>query len=174
MIGTDAWPLFLVVLALVIVQRLLELRLAERNRRRLLARGAVEHGGAHYPLVVGAHVLFYFAWTTETAFRRPTIEAQTVVALALFVAAQIGRAWVIVSLGDRWTTRILVLPGAALVTTGPYRYLRHPNYAIVVTELVALAVAFTAWWSLVLAIVSQSVVLSIRIRAEDAALRPTR
>jgi methyltransferase len=120
-----------VVLALVALQRLGELLLAQRNTARLRAEGAVESGRGHYPLLVGLHL----AWLAALALLIPADTRPVWPLLGLFVAAQAARVWVIASLGRFWTTRIIALPGAPLVRRGPYRFIRHPNYLVVAVEI---------------------------------------
>jgi methyltransferase len=158
------WPQ--VIVLLVAAQRLGELVLAARNTRRLKAQGAWEEGAGHYPLFVllhGGWLVSLFVLTPAEAGINPWL-------LALFVALQAGRVWVIASLGRFWTTRILTLPGAPLVRRGPYRWVRHPNYLIVAGELAALPLAFG---EVGLAVVFSLLNLPLmwhRIRVEEAAL----
>ena len=136
----DATLAAVAILALVTLQRLAELHLATRNTRRLLAQGAVEYGASHYPLVVALHGLWLAAlWWLAPG--RPV----DVVLLTLFLVLQVGRLWVIGTLGERWTTRIIVKPGAPLVRRGPYRFMNHPNYLIVVLEIAVLPLVFGLW-----------------------------
>jgi methyltransferase len=154
------------ILGLVTLQRLAELVLAERNTRRLMARGAVESGAEHYPILVGLHAawlagLWWWGWD------RPTDLGW----LAVYVALQGLRAWTLISLGDRWTTRIIVLPGEPLVRRGPYRFLPHPNYAVVVGEIAVLPLVFhMAVYALTFSALNASI-LWVRIGAEARALR---
>lgn len=165
--------LAVLVLALVSLQRLAELVLARRNTARLLAAGAYEVGAGHYPLIVALHA----AWLTGLWFlvlaRGPTmISGVDWLWLGLFAVLQLGRAWVIASLGRRWTTRIIVLPGAPLVTGGPFRFTNHPNYWVVAGEIASLPLAFgLPWYALVFSALNAGV-MWIRVRAEAAALRP--
>lgn len=153
------------VLAFVTMQRLVELALANRNARRLLARGALEHGRGHYGWIVAVHAAWLAAlWTW--APHRP-VDWRL---LALFGVLQLGRVWVIATLGERWTTRIIVLPGAPLVTSGPYRFLSHPNYLIVVLEIAALPMAFGLWEIALIFSIANALVVAVRIRAEERAL----
>ena len=153
------------VLAFVTAERVAELFLAKRNMARLLARGAKEIAPAHYPLIVALHAawlggLWLLAWN------RPIHWAW----LALFAVLQVLRVWVLATLKDRWTTRIVILPGAPLVKTGPYRFLSHPNYAVVVGEIAVLPLVFgLPWYALAFSILN-GVVLAVRITAENAAL----
>lgn len=157
--------LTILVLALVTIQRLGELVLAQRNTRRLLARGAVEVGARHYPLLVGLHAA-WLAGLWALAWDRPV----SLTWLAVFAVLQLLRVWVIATLGPRWTTRIVVLPGAPLVRRGPYRLLSHPNYAVVVAEIAVLPLAFGLVGFAVLFSVLNAGVLWVRIRAESRAL----
>ncbi|MFQ6017150.1 MAG: isoprenylcysteine carboxyl methyltransferase family protein [Kiloniellaceae bacterium] len=158
------------VVLLVALQRLAELAYARRNTKRLLAAGAVEAGAGHYPLVV----LLHGAWLAALFVLIPRDAAVNWWLLGLFALLQAGRIWVIASLGGRWTTRIIVLPGAPLVTRGPYRIFRHPNYAIVVAEIAALPLAFDAWEIASTFSVLNLALLAYRIRIEDQALAPQR
>lgn len=153
------------ILALVTLQRLGELVLARRNTRALLARGAHEVGRDHYPLIVAVHALWLGAlWWLAPG--RPVLWPL----VGLFVLLQGARLWVLATLGSRWTTRIIVLPGAPLVTGGPFRYLRHPNYSVVVAEIVLLPLAFGLWQVALLFSALNAAVLAVRIRAEERAL----
>ena len=158
----------------VIALRLAELRLSARNRRRLVARGGVESGQEHYPAMVALHAGFLLAAPLEVLLLgRPFHPALGLPMLGLFVLAVALRAWVIATLGERWCTRVLVLPGVPLVTGGPFRRLRHPNYLAVAVEMPALALVHTAWLSALIFGGLNVVLLRTRIRVEDAALGRT-
>ena len=162
------WPA-VAILGLVTLQRLLEMRLAERHSRKLLAEGAVEHGREHYPIIVALHAAWLLAlwwWAPGRTISIPL--------LVLFAVLQIGRVWVIRSLGDRWTTRIIVKPGAPLVRRGPYRFVNHPNYLIVAAEIAVLPLVFGLWQLAVLFSALNAIVLTVRIRAETRALASLR
>lgn len=161
--------LSIVILALVTLQRLGELWLSNRNSRRLLARGAHEVGASHYPLIVAVHVMWLGAlWWLAPG--RPVDGFW----LALFVLLQLARIWVITMLGPRWTTRIIVLPDAPLVRRGPYRFVDHPNYLVVVGEIATLPLTFGLWQVALLFTLLNAAVLWIRIREENRALRSLR
>jgi methyltransferase len=154
-----------VILLLVTAQRLGELVLARHNTSRLLAKGAIEVGAGHYPLVVALHAAWLIAlWTWGCD------QDVNVLALIGFAVMQGLRLWVLATLGERWTTRIIVLPGAPLVTAGPYRYFSHPNYAVVVGEIALLPLALHLPWLALLFTLLNAAVLAIRIRAEARAL----
>ena len=156
----------IVILAFVVLQRVGELWLSNRNTQRLLARGAREVAPKHYLLIVLVHVL----WLAALWWFAPG-RAIDAFWLALFVLLQLARIWVIATLGQRWTTRIIVLPDAPLVRTGPYRWLDHPNYMIVAGEIAVLPLAFGLWAVALVFSVLNAAVLAIRIREENRALR---
>ena len=158
--------LSIAVLALVTAQRGAELVLARRNTKRLLAKGAVEAAPGHYPLIV----LLHAAWLGGLwllGWNRPLQLGW----LAVFALLQAGRIWVLATLGERWTTRIIVLPGAPLVRRGPYRLIAHPNYVVVAGEILALPLAFgLPVYGIVFSLLNAAMMF-VRIRAEAAALR---
>lgn len=156
----------LVVTVLVALQRLAELLVARRNTRRLLAQGAVEHGRGHYPLIVALHS----AWLLGLPLAVAPDRWPDPLLLGLYALLQPLRVWTIRSLGGRWTTRIIVLPGAPPVRRGPYRWLRHPNYLIVAAEILLLPLAFGAWQLALIFTALNTIALHVRIRAEDRAL----
>ncbi len=158
------WPAYL-ILSLVTLQRLGELALAERNTRRLLSRGAHEVGRGHYPFIVAVHA----GWLITLWLLGPGPPIH-LLPLALFVALQAARVWVLASLGTRWTTRIIVLPGAPLVRSGPYRWVDHPNYLIVIGEIFVLPLVFGLGEVALLFSLLNGIVLWVRIREENKAL----
>lgn len=162
------WPQALI--ALVIVQRLGELWLSRRNGERLLAQGAVELGARHYALIVGLQVL----WLATLLVFAPSDAALQPFWLGVYVLLQGLRFWVILSLGRYWTTRVYHLPGAPLVRRGPYRWLRHPNYVVVLAEVVVLPLVVHLWWAAVAFGVLHSAVLYWRIRVEETGLAQRR
>ena len=157
--------LSIIVLGLVTVQRLGELVLANHNTRRLMVRGGVETGAGHYPIIVILHAA-WLAGLWLLAWNRPT----NLPLLAIFIALQLARVWVIATLGDRWTTRIITLPGADLVRRGPYRWVSHPNYVVVAAEIAVLPLAFGLVGFAILFSILNAAVLWIRIRSEGRAL----
>jgi methyltransferase len=162
------WPA-VAILGFVTLQRLLEMRLADSHSRKLLAQGGVEHGREHYPFIVALHA----AWLAALWWWAPG-RTISIPLLVLFAALQIGRVWVIRSLGDRWTTRIIVKPGAPLVRRGPYRFVNHPNYLIVAAEIAVLPLVFGLCQIAVLFSALNAIVLTVRIRAENRALASLR
>ena len=154
-----------ILLAYVTVQRLFELWWAKENATLLMASGGVEYGHSHLPLMI----LFHAAWLAVLwllAYDHP-VEP---VFLALFVVLQMARFWVLATLGRRWTIRVIVVPGERLVAQGPYRFLRHPNYAVVTGEIAVVPLALgLPTYALVFSILNAGM-LAIRITAENAAL----
>ena len=167
----DSRILYTALVLLAAVGRLLELRVANRNRRRLLERGGIELGSGHYPWMVALHTVWLFACIAEVwLLDRPFLPWLGFPALAVFLGAFGLRYWVISTLGERWTTRIVILPGVAPVTGGPYRWLRHPNYLAVVLEILSLPLVHTAWLTALVFSLLDGILLGIRIRAEEEGL----
>ena len=161
----------LALLGLVTLQRLAELIHASRNTRRLLAEGAVEIGAEHYPLLVMLHASWLGALWLLVITRHADIWWP---AVASYLVVEIARLWVMASLGRYWTTRILVPRDAPLVRSGPYRFVRHPNYWVVAFEIALLPLALGSW-SLAFAFsLANAAVLLWRIRVEESALAPRR
>jgi methyltransferase len=154
-----------IVLA-VAVQRLGEIVLARRNGKRLLAAGGIESGAGHYPLFFAIHG----AWLLSVLVLVPAGGPVHWPLLALYAALQGVRYWVIRSLGGHWTTRIITVPGRPLVRSGPYRYFRHPNYAVVAGEIALLPLVFGAWEIALVFSLLNGLLLAHRIRIENAAL----
>ncbi len=159
-----------IAVALIALERLAELIHAAHNTRDLKARGATEAGASHYPLFMLLHASWLFSllvfvpWDTKPNWFW----------LGLMIALQAARLWVILSLGPYWTTRIVTLPGAPLVRRGPYRFLRHPNYAVVMAEIAALPLAFGAYAIALAFSLANLALIAWRVRIEDQALATRR
>lgn len=158
------------LLGFVVVQRLAELALAHRNTRRLLSEGARETGAGHYPLFIVLHG----AWLAALALAVPWSTEPAWPLIAVFFLLQAARVWVIASLGRFWTTRIITLDAAPLVRRGPYRWLNHPNYWVVVGEIAVLPLAFGAWHVALVFSALNALLLRHRIRTENAVLAARR
>ncbi|MCZ6603801.1 MAG: isoprenylcysteine carboxylmethyltransferase family protein [Alphaproteobacteria bacterium] len=158
------------VLGFIALQRLTELALARRNTARLLAEGGRELGAGHYPVMVSLHA----GWLAVMAVFIPAHAQIWVPAFVLFVLLQCGRVWVIWSLGRFWTTRVITLDDAPLAARGPYRFIRHPNYLIVVAEIATVPMIFWAWEISIIFSVLNAILLNHRIRVEERALRTRR
>ena len=153
------------IMALVTLQRLGELVIANSNTRYLRALGAVEIGRGHYPAMVALHALWLAILWLSVGGRAVNLPL-----LGLFILLQALRVWVLASLGRRWTTRIIVLPGAPLVTGGPFRFLRHPNYCVVVGEIAVLPLVFGLIWIAVAFTLLNAAMLWVRIGSEASAI----
>ena len=154
------------LLLFITLQRAIELAIAARNTRALLARGAYEAGADHYPYMIALHA----SWlTTLWIFGdgHPIIP----VFGAFIIVLQCGRSWVLGTLGSRWTTRIIILPNVPRIASGPYRFCSHPNYLIVAFELPCVSLALGLPWHALIFGLLNLAMLRVRIRAEDAALR---
>lgn len=164
--------LFTGLVAAVGLERLAELVVSTRHVRVALGRGGVERGRGHYPVMVVLHTgLLAGALVEVLVAGREFLPWLGWPMLGLVVAAQGLRWWCIRTLGWQWSTRVVVVPGAQLVTSGPYRWLRHPNYVAVVVEGVALPLVHTAWVTAAVFTVANAALLRTRIRCEEAALR---
>jgi methyltransferase len=171
MVGSLSAVYLVAGVCLVALQRLAEVLYSRRNERRLRARGAVERGAGHYPLMVGLHALWLISTLVEGLLRGPEIPAWWPVPLAAFLLVQPLRYWAIVSLGMNWNTRILVLPDAKLVRSGPYRYFSHPNYVVVAVEILTFPLIFGAWTTAIVFSILNAALLFVRIRTENRALQ---
>jgi methyltransferase len=158
------------VLGLVALQRLIELAHAWRNTARLRRLGAVEADARGYPL----YVLLHVGWLASLAAFVPAATPPRWPLIGVFALLQLGRIWVIVSLGRYWTTRIINVPDAPLVRTGPFRYFRHPNYLLVVVEVAVLPLAFGAAAIAASFTVLNLILIARRVRIEERVLAPRR
>lgn len=154
------------VVAFVALQRIAELAWSRRNTRRLLGEGGVEVGAGHYPLIVALHAAWFVALVVAVPRDAP-IHLPFLGVYGLLLAL---RLWVMASLGRHWTTRVITVPGAPLVKRGPYRFMRHPNYAVVVGEVAVVPLIFGAWEIALLFSILNLILLRHRIAVEDAAL----
>ena len=161
---------YLAFLGLLALERGIELAVSARHARRLLARGGVETGQGHYRAMVVFHAAFLLACAAEAVAWPSPPPGVAFLALAGALLAQGLRWWAIATLGERWSTRVIVLPGAAPVTGGPYRYLRHPNYLAVALEMALVPLAFGSWRSALFFSAGNAALLSVRIRSEERAL----
>jgi len=156
----------LAIVALVTLQRLLELAWSRANAARMRAGGGIEAGQGHYWALIGVHVA-WLAGLWWLAPGRPMAAGW----LAAYLVLQAARAWVLATLGRRWTTRVIVLPGAPLIRNGPYRWVNHPNYWILAAEVAVLPLVFGLWCYALVFTALNAAMLAVRLRAETAALR---
>jgi methyltransferase len=163
--------LYLGLIALTALERLVEVRVSLRHAAWSLARGGYEVGREHYPFMVVLHTGFLIGCAAEVLLLdRPFLPWLGWPMLALALACQVLRWWCITTLGERWNTRVILVPGLPRVTSGPYRYLDHPNYVAVVLEGIALPLIHSAWITALTFTVLNALLLRVRIRCENAAL----
>jgi methyltransferase len=161
----------IIILSLVTLQRVVELYIAQRNTKRLIANGGFEIGSNHYPFIVLLHTIWLGGLWYLVITQNPIVSMPWIFAYLVLEAA---RGWIIAALGSRWTTRIIVVPGETLVDEGPYKYFRHPNYMVVAGEIFILPMAFGFWWYAIIFALLNAAMLYWRIRSEDEALKPLR
>ncbi len=160
---------FIVFISFVILVRIAELLLSKRNEKWLLQNGAVEHGKKHYPLIVILHALFFLSLFLEYFFRTPTSFSLILIISYLLLIAL--KAWIVLSLGKFWNTKIYRIPNFALVKKGPYRFIKHPNYLIVIAEIAIIPLAFHLYYTAILFSFLNALMLVVRIRVENSALK---
>ncbi len=167
--SSEVW--FTILIAAVGFERVAELVVSQRNAAWAAERGGVETGAGHYPVMVVLHTGFLLGALVEVWVRRPDVVSLLAWSmLALAVASQVLRWWCIRTLGPRWNTRVIVVPGLPLVSSGPYRFFRHPNYVAVVVEGVALPLVHGAWITALVFTVLNAALLRVRISTEERAL----
>ena len=161
---------FYLILVLVIIQRLVELLIAKKNEKAMLAKGAYEVGAAHYPFMILLHVSFFVSLLIEVIFFKSVLTPH-IEWLVIFLVLQLLRIWCLVSLGMFWNTKIIILPGANVVMKGPYSFIRHPNYLVVCLEIALLPVMFEAYFTAITFTILNFIMLAVRIPIEEKALK---
>jgi len=162
---------FWIFLFFVVLQRIAELVLAKRNEKILKAEGAIEFDKNGYKAIVSMHVAFFLSLVSEKFLLHRGLNTYWFLFAALFVCAEFLRYWAIWSLGVFWNTRVLVTPNHKLVTKGPYKYLRHPNYIAVITEIAVIPLIFSCYITVVVFSFLNLILLRRRIRVEERALQ---
>jgi|SRR5690625_2619581 len=163
--------IFYLIFSFTVAQRLAELYIANRNEQWMRARGGIEIGNDHYKWFVFLHILFFVFLISEVNFLyMESIVVFNIYFFIVFLIAQIGRVWCIISLGKFWNTKIIILPKVILIKKGPYKYVKHPNYIIVLIELLSIPSMFGAYKTAILFSVLHLILLSVRIPLEDRAL----
>ena len=163
--------IFLAILfVFIILQRLIELIIASKNERWMLAKGGVEIEPQQHKWFIMVHGLFFISIIVELILSNASIPELFILWFSLFIATQFVRIWSITSLGKYWNTKIIILPGSTLVKRGPYKYVKHPNYIIVGIELFVIPMMFGAYWTAVIFPFFHLILMSIRIPAEEKAL----
>jgi len=161
---------FIIFISVVIIQRVVEMWVAKKNEIWIKKQGGMEAGRIHYKMMVLIHGCFFLSLLTEVyGLKRPMISNWWIF-LVLFVLTQMGRIWVITSLGKFWNTKILVLPNAKIIQKGPYRWFKHPNYIIVTLELFIIPFMFQAYYTLIAFFIFNQLILAVRIPAEEKML----
>lgn len=165
------WIMLTAVLGVLIVQRLAELRYAEGNRRHAMAHGGVEHGADHYWMFIALHTLWFIGMIAEHVLGIASVPTWWGIGLAGACLLQIARYWVIRTLGRAWNTRVITWPGMPIAKGGPYRWLRHPNYVIVVIELALIPTMLGCWRTAIVAsILNAILLLKVRLPVEEEAI----
>ena len=162
---------FTIFIALIIIQRIAELCIAKKNERFMKSKGALEFGQSHYPFIVAVHSLFFVSYIIEVNLVGHEVSSYWPILFPLFLLTQAGRIWALKSLGPFWNTKIIVLPNAKIVRKGPYRFIKHPNYAIVSAEFLIIPLMFEAYLTTILFTILNIIILAIRIPAEEYALK---
>lgn len=160
---------FLLFILFLILLRIGELLLARRNEKWLLHHGAVEYGQKHYPLIVMLHVLFFVSLIVEYLIVKPT--SYNPFLLLLFFIFLALKAWTILSLGRFWNTKIYRIPNFPLIKRGPYKYVKHPNYILVIAEIAIIPLVFHLYYTAILFTILNGIMLTVRIKEENKALR---
>lgn len=161
---------FSLFISLVILQRIAELGIARKNEKWMKANGGFEVGGEHYKYIVMVHILFFISLIMEVSFLNKATSSLWIVFLLFFTLAQGLRVWSLLSLGKFWNTKIIIMPNVNIISSGPYKFIRHPNYLVVVIELLVVPLMFNAYFTAVIFTLLNMVVLSIRIPIEEKAL----
>ncbi|RSD26558.1 isoprenylcysteine carboxyl methyltransferase family protein [Mesobacillus subterraneus] len=163
--------LFYIFVGVIIFQRLMELVIARRNESWMKKRGAIEFGKGHYPAMVTIHTAFFIFLIFEVIYFDKSLSSYWPILLAVFIFTQAMRVWALSSLGKFWNTKIIILPGADVVKKGPYKIIKHPNYLIVAVEFIVIPLMFNAYITMIVFTLLNIIILSIRIPAEEKALR---
>ncbi|MED3563333.1 isoprenylcysteine carboxyl methyltransferase family protein [Bacillus xiapuensis] len=162
---------FFIFWCLIILQRLIELRIARNNEKWMMEQGAIEYGHEHYRFIVWMHLLFFLVFISEKITLNRGISDTWQWLLFVFILTQLVRVWALFSLGKYWNTKIIVLPGANVVKRGPYRWIKHPNYLIVSIELLVIPLLFNCFLTAAVFTLLNIFMLSIRIPKEEQALK---
>ena len=159
---------FTIVITILLLQRVSELVISKRNEKWLRNQGAIDYGASHYYFIVAVHALFFISVIAEFIYANNIAINWWLIIVAIIL--QLFRVWILLTLGNYWSTKILVVPNAPLIKTGPYRFVRHPNYVLVALELIVIPMIFNLYITTGIFLLLNSYVLSIRMREEDKAL----
>ena len=160
---------FILFISFIILLRILELLLSKKNEQWLLQNGAVEYGKKHYPFIVALHVLFILSLILEYYSKQPT--SYSLILLIFYFVLLAFKAWIILSLGKYWNTKIYHIPNIPLIKKGPYQYFKHPNYIVVIAEIIVIPLVFHLYYTAIIFTLLNAVMLLVRINEEDKALK---
>ncbi|PGT87390.1 isoprenylcysteine carboxyl methyltransferase family protein [Bacillus sp. AFS040349] len=163
--------LFYLLFSLLIFQRLTELFIAKKNEKWMMNRGGVEHGNEHYPFIVSLHVLFLISLLSEVIFFRKELTELWFVLVPMLLLTQLMRYWSVISLGNYWNTKIIIVPNDIVVSKGPYQFIKHPNYVVVAVEILIIPLLFDAYITSLVFTMLNIFMMTIRIPAEEKALQ---
>lgn len=167
----NAYLAFTLLIVIVAIERIIELVISKRNLSWSFSQGGIEFGRSHYKYMVALHVFLLGGALAEVWITRPTLNPTlSWIMFALAMASQALRWWCIASLGKRWNTLVVIVPGMPVSKRGPYKWLKHPNYLAVVIEGFALPMVGFAWMTALIFTILNAGVLTVRLRSENAAL----
>ncbi|KKI88721.1 hypothetical protein WQ54_29870 [Bacillus sp. SA1-12] len=162
--------MFTFLFSLLILQRITEMVIAKRNEKWMLKQGGIEHGSEHYPYIVTLHILFFISLLLEVIILKKVVSNIWYILLPIIALSQLIRYWAIYSLGSFWNTKIIILPKVHVVSKGPYKYMKHPNYVVVAVEILIIPLLFQAYMTATLFTLLNLAMMSIRIPTEEKAL----
>ncbi|QIW80388.1 isoprenylcysteine carboxyl methyltransferase family protein [Bacillus tequilensis] len=162
--------MFWLLIVILIAQRTAEMAVARQNEQKVKQQGAIEFGESHYPYIIITHILFFLSLIAEVLLMNKQPSSWWIGIAAAIVTVQAVRYWALCSLGSYWNTKILVVPGAELVKKGPYRWMKHPNYTVVILEFLLIPLLYHAYMTMCLFSILNAVLLTVRIRTEEKAL----
>ncbi|KAF1679885.1 isoprenylcysteine carboxyl methyltransferase family protein [Bacillus sp. SKDU12] len=162
--------MFWLLIAILIAQRAAEMAVARQNEQKVKQQGAMEFGESHYPYMIIMHILFFLSLMAEVLLMNKQPSSWWIAIAVAITTVQAVRYWALCSLGSYWNTKILVVPGAELVKKGPYKWMKHPNYTVVILEIVLIPLLYQAYVTMCLFSILNAAMLTVRIRTEDKAL----
>ncbi|MDZ5723076.1 isoprenylcysteine carboxyl methyltransferase family protein, partial [Bacillus sp. SXabc123] len=162
--------MFWLLIAILIAQRAAEMAVARQNEQKVKKQGAIEFGESHYPYIIIMHILFFLSLIAEVLLMNKQPSSWWIGIATVILIVQAVRYWALCSLGAYWNTKILVVPGVELVKKGPYKWMKHPNYTVVILEILLIPLLYQAYVTMCLFSILNAVLLTVRIRAEDKAL----
>ena len=163
--------MFTFIFSFVVLQRIVEIIIAKENEKWMKAKGAIEFGKEHYPYIVLVHVFFLISFLFEVSYYEKTLSPLWPGLLAIFIFAQVLRYWCLYSLGRFWNTKILILPNVSVISNGPYKFIRHPNYIVVAIELLIIPLLFNAFLTATFFSILNAMLMTFRIPMEEKALK---